>query len=74
MSYREQRSHAKSNRRSLASINRPSPMRGGSYDEVVAHHPIGIPVGVEMDAVRPFLSKRLFAVIEDNRRVATERH
>jgi hypothetical protein len=46
MSYREQRSHAKSNRKSLASINRPPPMAWGiCYDEVVAHHPIGIPAG-----------------------------
>ena len=29
------------------------------YDEVVAHHPIGIPAGAEMVAIRPYLSKRL---------------
>ena len=29
------------------------------YSQIVAHHPIGIPAGVEMAAVRPFLSKRL---------------
>jgi|GEM_PF-6386050 len=29
------------------------------YEEIVAHHPIGIPAGAEMAAIRPFLSKRL---------------
>jgi hypothetical protein len=29
------------------------------YEEIVAHHPIGIPSGAEMAAIRPFLSKRL---------------
>lgn len=29
------------------------------YSEVVAHHPIGIPAGTEMAAIRPYLSKRL---------------
>ena len=29
------------------------------YEEVVAHHPVGIPAGAEMAKLRPFLSKRL---------------
>jgi hypothetical protein len=29
------------------------------YEEIVAHHPIGIPAGAEMAAIRPYLSKRL---------------
>jgi hypothetical protein len=29
------------------------------YSEIVARHPIGIPTGAEMRAIRPFLSKRL---------------
>jgi hypothetical protein len=29
------------------------------YEEIVVHHPIGIPPGAEMAAIRPFLSKRL---------------
>ena len=29
------------------------------YSEIVAHHPIGIPKGQEMTAIRPYLSKRL---------------
>ena len=29
------------------------------YDEIVAHHPIGIPADSEMATIRPFLSKRL---------------
>jgi hypothetical protein len=29
------------------------------YEEIVIHHPIGIPTGAEMAAIRPFLSKRL---------------
>jgi hypothetical protein len=29
------------------------------YEEIVAHHPIGIPAGAEMAAIRPLLSKRL---------------
>lgn len=29
------------------------------YQEIVAHHPIGIPAGAEMVAIRPYLSKRL---------------
>ena len=26
------------------------------YEEIVAHHPIGIPTGTEMAAIRPYLS------------------
>jgi len=29
------------------------------YEEIVAHHPIGIPAGAEMAKLRPFLSQRL---------------
>jgi hypothetical protein len=29
------------------------------YEEIVAHHPIGIPAGAEMARLRPFLSQRL---------------
>jgi hypothetical protein len=29
------------------------------YSEIVARHPIGIPAGAEMSAIRPYLSKRL---------------
>jgi hypothetical protein len=29
------------------------------YEEIVAHHPVGIPAGAEMAKLRPFLSKRL---------------
>jgi hypothetical protein len=29
------------------------------YSEIVFHHPIGIPAGAEMAAIRPYLSKRL---------------
>jgi|SRR5580658_4790615 hypothetical protein len=29
------------------------------YEEIVTHHPIGIPTGTEMAAIRPLLSKRL---------------
>jgi hypothetical protein len=29
------------------------------YEEVVSHHPIGIPAGAQMATIRPFLSKRL---------------
>jgi hypothetical protein len=29
------------------------------YEEIVAHHPIGIPAGAEMATLQPFLSKRL---------------
>lgn len=29
------------------------------YEEIVAHHPVGIPTGAEMASIRPFLSKRL---------------
>lgn len=29
------------------------------YEEIVAHHPIGIPAGAEMTTLGPFLSKRL---------------
>jgi hypothetical protein len=29
------------------------------YSEIVAHHPIGIPAGAELTAIRPFLSERL---------------
>jgi hypothetical protein len=29
------------------------------YEEIVAHHPIGIPTSAEMAAIRPYLSKRL---------------
>jgi hypothetical protein len=29
------------------------------YEEIVSHHPIGIPRGAEMAGIRPFLSKRL---------------
>jgi hypothetical protein len=29
------------------------------YEEIVAHHPIGVPTGAEMTAIRPYLSKRL---------------
>ena len=32
---------------------------GHLYDEVVAHHPIGVPEGAQMSAIAPFLSKRL---------------
>jgi len=32
---------------------------GQLYGEIVARHPIGIPVGARMAAIRPFLSKRL---------------
>jgi len=29
------------------------------YEEVVSHHPIGIPAGAQLATIRPFLSKRL---------------
>ncbi|HKR29966.1 MAG TPA: hypothetical protein VJT08_05790, partial [Terriglobales bacterium] len=29
------------------------------YSDIVAHHPIGIPVGPEIASIRPYLSKRL---------------
>jgi hypothetical protein len=32
---------------------------GHLYGEIVEHHPIGIPAGLEIAAIRPFLSKRL---------------
>jgi hypothetical protein len=32
---------------------------GQLYDQIVARHPIGIPVGAGTAAIRPFLSKRL---------------
>jgi hypothetical protein len=34
------------------------------YSEIVALHPIGIPTGAEMTAIRPFLSKRLAEQIQ----------
>jgi hypothetical protein len=29
------------------------------YEEIVAHHPVGIPTGAEIEAIQPYLSKRL---------------
>lgn len=37
---------------------------GHLYDEVVAHHPIGVPDGAEMTAIAPFVSKRLNQQLE----------
>jgi hypothetical protein len=34
------------------------------YEEIVAHHPVGIPVGVKLAAIRPYLSKRLAEEIQ----------
>ena len=34
------------------------------YSKIVARHPIGIPAGVEMTGIRPFLSKRLAEQIQ----------
>lgn len=34
------------------------------YEEIVAHHPIGIPTGTEMAAIRPYLSKRLYEQLQ----------
>jgi hypothetical protein len=34
------------------------------YEEIVVHHPIGIPSGAEVAALRPFLSKRLAEQIQ----------
>jgi hypothetical protein len=34
------------------------------YEEIVAHHPIGIPTSAEMATLRPFLSKRLAQQIQ----------
>jgi hypothetical protein len=42
-------------------LNQPA-FTGGArqlYEEIVAHHPIGIPSGAELTTIRPFLSKRL---------------
>jgi len=44
-----------------ALLNQPA-FTGGVrqlYEEIVAHHPIGIPSATDMAAIRPFLSKRL---------------
>lgn len=34
------------------------------YEEIVAHHPIGIPTGTEMAAIRSYLSKRLYEQLQ----------
>jgi hypothetical protein len=37
------------------------------YSEIVARHPIGIPTGEKMTAIRPFLSKRLVEQLQTSR-------
>ena len=37
------------------------------YQEIVAHHPLGIPTGAEMATLRPFLSKRLTQQLQSAR-------
>lgn len=42
-------------------LDQPAVTRGVQklYEEIVAHHPVGIPAGADMATLRPFLSKRL---------------
>lgn len=52
-----------------ALLNQPAVTGGVQklYEEIVAHHPIGIPTGMDIAAIQPYLSKRLAKQLETAR-------